>query len=1245
MGAALSCTSKGSLLIVHAANGDIASAQELLKKHPHAALYHNFKDRSSPLIQAAARGHFELLQLVLEAAVMIEGPEKAKRYAIDHANSKKQTALMVACKHGHPDCVEYLVTNGADPLVTDARRHNTCLHFAALYGHSDCAHKLLGSRTTFRQQVGEGRQVSVAQIPCHEDEGTVVRFIDRHNGWGLTALHIALFQGSVNTVRALLRHGASLESVINSSKIENSPIRCSVGSNALHIASLIGNISMVKVILEAQESIPGLELRSRVDAAGLRPQDYAQRARNPVLVHLLDPRLPVALLRQIWMNYSLEQSVPPRHQTLAAMLQKLKLMFNLEIIALCNTITAAEAAAKVASAAAHSAAAEQQAEDTAAAAAPAAADSGGAGAASASAGGSAVADAAAATAPAGAGPSSPGLLPPIARSAQYARSGSTGALPSSSAALHREGGVGALSPAASADAAAAAAAAVRASASAAAMSSADRAVAAQRVLWQKRLEEMQVLLTSVSQLHSNLEALLAAGRDDTDAGSVGAPSSHEAVLEFILSTLITPRTVSAIVHAAKKLVCSNVMAAVAASGQASSTSSTSLPPTEIEVAHGVALLTTALRAVETCLQASAYTPFALAAAHMSGAGAAAAAAAAAAGGGPPPLPLPIAWGSAALVGAVMGPGAVLPPAAAAAAAPAAAAAAGTAAPGGGVGGDAAAGGVAAATAAVAAQQQGALAAIGAADVGTAPAAVGPAAAAAAAGEAHRQPDQAAGTSSASASAAGAAGSSGAGAAWAGPGGAPPVPSVPLLGALPAALGGLLMPPLPQPYGQPPPALPTLMGEAGAAAAALMQMPGGAAAAAAAGAGVPPLGGVPFSGLPAMPPGVPGMPVSPADAAAGAAGAAADAAAAGAAPPITSSAHWSAHLHSLIAQLHWDIGVQRHRRRRQHAAAQATRNAQAAARALERGQLSAHGSISAAAGAPGTPIGAAAAPIGGGASSIGAASPSGTVPTPPPFPVVMYLPLPLPLGHSPEAESAGGAAASASAGGAPASGRPRPGLANAVTLPYSTRSVGGAVAQPPQQQHHTPAVSGTSLAAPEISASRASTDGVDGGEGVDGLGVDGVDGLGVDGVDLEGGDMHDGVGEMGEGDGGGCETGAATRPQIGGSAAGGGKLGKLGGGAGLGAAGASTGGGTADEDAHSEVWSEVDDGVCSICMDQAVAVQVSGCQHGLCVLCAFQLTVKGRELPICPFCRKKIPAFEAKPAATPGPPLAHPPAAV
>lgn len=43
-------------------------------------------------------------------------------------------------------------------------------------------------------------------------------------------------------------------------------------------------------------------------------------------------------------------------------------------------------------------------------------------------------------------------------------------------------------------------------------------------------------------------------------------------------------------------------------------------------------------------------------------------------------------------------------------------------------------------------------------------------------------------------------------------------------------------------------------------------------------------------------------------------------------------------------------------------------------------------------------------------------------------------------------------------------------------------------------------------------------------------------------------------------------------------------------------------------------------MCPICMDTPVSVVVASCLHGLCVQCAFQLTVKGRELPSCPFCR-------------------------
>ena len=154
---------------------------------------------------------------------MSEGIERAKKLCIDHVNQKQQSALIVACKHGHSDCVEYLVNNGADPMLADERRHNTALHFAALYGHSDCIHKLLSSRISHSPPQGPQVTMAVSHILC-SDEGNI-RFIDRHNGWGLSALHIAVFQGSVNSVRTLLRNGASLDSIIIPAKIENSPIR------------------------------------------------------------------------------------------------------------------------------------------------------------------------------------------------------------------------------------------------------------------------------------------------------------------------------------------------------------------------------------------------------------------------------------------------------------------------------------------------------------------------------------------------------------------------------------------------------------------------------------------------------------------------------------------------------------------------------------------------------------------------------------------------------------------------------------------------------------------------------------------------------------------------------------------------------------------------------------------------------------------------------------------------------------
>lgn len=88
--------------------------------------------------------------------------------------------------------------NGASPLVLDNSRHNTALHWAASACRSECVQRLLGSAATFQMQSGE--VVRIADIPCFdEDNSTLVKFVDRHNGWGLTALHIAVFKGSTST--------------------------------------------------------------------------------------------------------------------------------------------------------------------------------------------------------------------------------------------------------------------------------------------------------------------------------------------------------------------------------------------------------------------------------------------------------------------------------------------------------------------------------------------------------------------------------------------------------------------------------------------------------------------------------------------------------------------------------------------------------------------------------------------------------------------------------------------------------------------------------------------------------------------------------------------------------------------------------------------------------------------------------------------------------------------------------------
>ncbi|DBB10598.1 TPA: hypothetical protein ACH3X3_007111 [Trebouxia sp. C0006] len=53
----------------------------------------------------------------------------------------------------------------------------------------------------------------------------------------------------------------------------------------------------------------------------------------------------------------------------------------------------------------------------------------------------------------------------------------------------------------------------------------------------------------------------------------------------------------------------------------------------------------------------------------------------------------------------------------------------------------------------------------------------------------------------------------------------------------------------------------------------------------------------------------------------------------------------------------------------------------------------------------------------------------------------------------------------------------------------------------------------------------------------------------------------------------------------------------------------------------------DEGLCSICMDRPLEAQIAGCDHQMCLQCAYQMCARGLTSPLCPFCRGPINTFQ------------------
>ncbi len=190
-----------------ARSGDIEAVSALIANG--ADVLELDKAVGTPLHWAAARGHSEVVQLLLEAGTPVD--------AIG-STADKFTPLQLAATGGSVATVEQLVAAGADVTYGEHEGSGTALHIAAGQGHTDVVALLLEIGADPSIEVSNG----YATLPIHwaasAGETDVVRLflesgvsVDASSSVGTTALHLAAFGVHPATTLFLIEQGADTE--------------------------------------------------------------------------------------------------------------------------------------------------------------------------------------------------------------------------------------------------------------------------------------------------------------------------------------------------------------------------------------------------------------------------------------------------------------------------------------------------------------------------------------------------------------------------------------------------------------------------------------------------------------------------------------------------------------------------------------------------------------------------------------------------------------------------------------------------------------------------------------------------------------------------------------------------------------------------------------------------------------------------------------------------------------------------
>ncbi|XP_004234369.1 E3 ubiquitin-protein ligase XBAT33 [Solanum lycopersicum] len=241
MGNSFGCSASGERLVSAARDGDYVEAKMLLDCNPCLSKYSTFGGLNSPLHFAAAKGHNEIVALLLE-----NGAD------VNSRNYCGQTALMQACRYGHWEVVQTLLLFRCNVTRADYLSGRTALHFAAVNGHVRCIRLVVTDFVpsapfeSINAQINADRGDSSNSKGKHE-QSPLSKFVNKAADGGITALHMAALNGYFDCVQLLLDLNANVSAV--TFHYGSSMDLIGAGSTPLHYAACGGNLKCCQILI------------------------------------------------------------------------------------------------------------------------------------------------------------------------------------------------------------------------------------------------------------------------------------------------------------------------------------------------------------------------------------------------------------------------------------------------------------------------------------------------------------------------------------------------------------------------------------------------------------------------------------------------------------------------------------------------------------------------------------------------------------------------------------------------------------------------------------------------------------------------------------------------------------------------------------------------------------------------------------------------------------------------------------